>query len=73
MDGGYPDARYVVFYGSVEIIEDSSAWRDEVFRAISIRYHATSEEADRSLIENQDLEQVLLEITPDRIYSQNYN
>lgn len=73
VDGCYPDARYVVIYGTVQIIGDSSAWRDEIVRAISFRYHETRDEAERSLMENQDPDQVLLEITPEKIFSQNYN
>jgi len=73
IDGGYPDARYVVIYGRAEIVEDSPAWRDEIARAISFRYHETREEAERSLIENRDPDQVLLVITPQKIFSQNYN
>jgi len=73
VDGGYPDARYVVFYGSAEIVDQPSGWRQEIERAISVKYHESPEEADRSLIENADPDQILLAITPDRIYSQNYN
>jgi len=73
VDGGYPDARYVVLTGMAEIVDQPSGWREEIERAISLRYHETREEAERSLIENADLDQVLLVITPEKIYSQNYN
>jgi len=56
-----------------EIVDQPSGWREEIERAISLRYHETLEEAERSLIENADPDQVLLVITPEKIYSQNYN
>ena len=73
VDGGYPDARYVVLSGIAEIVDQPSEWGEEIERAISFRYHDTPEEAERSLIENADPDQVLLVITPEKIYSQNYN
>lgn len=73
VDGGYPDARYVVFYGTAEFVDQPSAWREGIERAISVRYHETREEAEISMSENLDPDQVLLVITPQKIYSQNYN
>lgn len=73
VDGGHPDARYVVLYGTAEFVVQRSAWRAGIERAISLRYHETEQEADRSLRENADPEQVLLVITPEKIVGQDYN
>jgi PPOX class probable F420-dependent enzyme len=73
VDGCYPDARYVVCHGRAELLDQPSAWRDGIERAISLRYHETEEEADRSLSENGDPDQVLLVITPEKIVGQDYN
>ena len=73
VDGAYPDARYVVVYGSAEFVEEPSAWRDEIIRAISMRYHESEEEAERSLRESSGPDTVLLVIKPYRMLGMNYN
>ena len=73
VDGAYPDARYVVVYGTVECVEEGSSWRDEIIRAISVRYHETSEEAERSLSDSPGPDSVLLVIKPYKMFGKNYN
>ena len=46
VDGAHPDARFVSIYGTAEIIEEDSPWRDELEWRIMRRYH-DSDEATR--------------------------
>ena len=73
VDGVYPDARYVAIFGTVEIDEGQSPWRSEIERAITYRYHETSEEAERYLRETSGPDSVLLIVSPQKVLSQNYN
>ena len=73
VDGAYPDARYVVIYGMAKFIREASARRDDIVRAIYLRYHETSEEAERSLRENSGSGSVVLVVTPQKIFGQDYN
>jgi len=73
VDGVYPDARYVVIYGTVEIDGEQSAWREGIEKAIAYRYHDSSEEAERYLSEISRDDSVVLAVTPQKILSGNYN
>ena len=73
VDGVYPDARYIAIYGTAEIDGEQSAWRDEIERAITYRYHETKEEAEQYLSEPSDPDAVMLIVTPQKVLSQNYN
>ena len=73
VDGTYPDSRYVVMYGTVEFYREHSAWREEIERAIALRYHETLEQAESYLRETAEPGGVLLIITPQKVLSGNYN
>ena len=73
VDGVYPDARYVVFYGTAEIVAEQSEWRDEIESALAYRYHESSAEAEQYLRETSKTGAVLLLISPQKILSGNYN
>ena len=73
VDGVYPDARYVVYYGTAEIVAEQSEWRDEIESAIAFRYHESSAEAEQYLSETSGPGAVLLVISPLKILSGNYN
>jgi PPOX class probable F420-dependent enzyme len=73
VDGTYPDSRYVVIYGTVEFYREQSAWRDEIDRAIALRYHETVDQAENYLRETSGPGGVLLIITPQKILSGDYN
>ena len=47
VDGAHPDARFVTVYGSAEIVEEDSPWRDELEWRIVRRYHDSDEAARR--------------------------
>ena len=73
VDGVYPDARYVVIYGTAEIVVERSAWRDEIEKAIAYRYHESREEAEQYLRETSRTGAALLVVSPQKILSGNYN
>lgn len=73
VDGTCPDSRYVVIYGTVEFYREQSAWREEIERAIALRYHETVEQAESYLRETAGPGGVLLIITPQKVLSGNYN
>ena len=73
VDGAHPDARYVIFYGTAELVEEPSAWRDEIGKAIARRYHETAEEVERAVHEMAEPGSVLLVLTPGKVISMNYN
>jgi PPOX class probable F420-dependent enzyme len=73
VDGVYPDSRYVVIYGTVEIIGERTAWRDEIENAIAYRYHESRAEAEQYLRETSRTGAVMLVISPHKILSGNYN
>ncbi len=47
VDGAHPDARFVSIYGTAEILEEDSPWRDEFEWRIMRRYHDSDEAARR--------------------------
>jgi len=73
VDGTFPDARYVVLYGTASFIEKSSPGHGEILRAIAERYHASPEEADRYLRDNAEADSVLLVVSPYKVLGLNYN
>ena len=73
VDGVYPDARYVVIYGTAEIVVERSAWRDEIEKAIAYRYHESSAEAEQYLRETSRSGAALLVVSSQKILNGNYN
>jgi PPOX class probable F420-dependent enzyme len=73
VDGGHPDARYVVIHGMVEFFEQPSPWRSRMESAIARRYHDSGEAAANDLDETADADAVLLAITPQKIFGHDYN
>ncbi len=70
IDEGHPNGRAVTVYGTAELIEDESAWRDDVTWRIILRYHET--EADARLYNEtkpNSEPSALLVVTPDKVYS----
>ncbi|NCF26707.1 MAG: TIGR03618 family F420-dependent PPOX class oxidoreductase [Gammaproteobacteria bacterium] len=72
--GESPDARAVMFYGSVELITDDSTWVDEVCWRIVRRYYDSDKEAQSFI----DLAAAggkgsLAIVTPDKVLAQDYN
>lgn len=74
IDAGHPDARYVTIYGTAELIEAESPWRDDLEWRILRRYHETEEQARRYQEETAGQgRSVLVVVTPERIAGRDYN
>ncbi len=70
IDEGHPDGQAVTVYGTAELIEEESSWRDDVTWRITLRYHET--EADARHYDETKPEwgpSALLVVTPDKVYS----
>ncbi len=74
VDGAHPDARFVSIYGTAEILEEDSAWRDALERRIMRRYHDSDEAARRYEAELAGQGQsVLVVVSPEQIMGWDYN
>lgn len=72
--GENPDARGVMIYGTVELILEDSAWRDEIRWRLVRRYYDSDEEA-QSFIDTIPTgeEKALAVVTPDKVIAQDFN
>lgn len=73
VDGGHPDARYVILQGSVRIVEPDEGQQAEMRRRIIYHYHENEDEARRYHESMRDSPSVLLILEPDKIISQDFN
>ena len=74
IDGGHPDARFVTVYGTAEILEDESPWREDLEWRILCRYHDTEAQARRYQQETAgDGPGALVVVTPERVVGRDYN
>ena len=74
VDGAHPDARFVSIYGTAEILEEDSAWRDALEWQIMRRYHDSDEAARRYEAELAGQGQsVLVVVSPEQIMGWDYN
>ncbi len=74
IDGGHPDSRAVMIYGSAELIEADSPWRDQMEWRITRRYYDNDEEARRFREEASEWgPSALIIVTPERTISQDFN
>ncbi len=74
IDAGHPDARAVMIQGTVELIQEQSAWSEDLSWRIHRRYHETEEEA--RLFESQMNSQgpsALVAVSPQRIIGRDFN
>ena len=73
VDGGHPDARYVIFQGQITIIEPDDP-QQEAMRWRIIRHYYTDEAEARRYYESmRNSPSVLLVLEPDKIISQDFN
>jgi PPOX class probable F420-dependent enzyme len=74
IDGGHPDARYVTIHGTAELVEQESAWREDIAWRIVRRYHETEEAARRYQAETAgDGPTALVVVTPGRVVGRDFN
>jgi len=73
VDGGHPEARAVMIYGTAELVKGDQPLRQEMRWRIIRHYHESEEAARRYVNEVEDLPSVLVIVTPQRIISQDFN
>ena len=74
VDGAHPDARFVSIYGTAEILEEDSPWRDELEWRIMRRYHDSDEAARRYETELAGQgPSALVVVSPEQIMGWDYN
>ncbi len=74
VDGAHPDARFVTLYGTAEIVEEESPWRDELEWRILRRYHDSDEAARRYQVELAGQEPgALVVVSPEQLLGWDYN
>jgi PPOX class probable F420-dependent enzyme len=74
IDGGHPDARFVTLYGTAEIVEEASPWREDLAWRIVRRYSDSDEEARSWQAEVAARgPQALVVVTPERMLGRDYN
>jgi PPOX class probable F420-dependent enzyme len=72
--GESPDARAVMFYGTVNLVTKASAWADDISWRVIRRYY-DSDEMTRSYMEEAATagESALAIVTPDKVLAQDFN
>lgn len=73
IDGGHPDARYVIFQGTIMIVEPGDPQQEALRWRIIRRYHEEEADARRYYESLRDSPSVLLVLEPDKIISQDFN
>lgn len=73
VDGGHPDARAVMIYGTAELITGDHPLRREMRWRIIRHYHESEAAALRYLEEIRDLPSALVIVTPRKVISQDFN
>ena len=74
IDGGHSDARAVTIYGTAELVEDQSAWPDDIMFRITRRYVESDVEASELNDEfSSDAADVIVVVTPTKIFARDYN
>jgi PPOX class probable F420-dependent enzyme len=73
IDGGHPDARAVMIYGTVELVEGDDPLRKEMRWRIIRHYHESEDAARHYAQEVEDQPSALIIVTPQRIISQDFN
>ncbi len=70
----HPDARAVVIYGKAVIMEDDSAWREDMHWRITRRYYDSDEAARRYRDEIRAWgRSALIVVEPEKVLGQDYN
>jgi len=73
VDGGHPDARYVIFQGKIQILEPDDPLQETMRWRIIRHYYTDEAEARRYYESMRDFTSVLLVLVPDKISSQDFN
>ena len=72
VDGGHPDARYVILQGTATILEPHDPLQEQMRWRIVRHYYDTEEDAQRYYATIRDSQSVLIVLTPEKISSQDF-
>lgn len=72
IDGGHPDARYVVVYGRASLIEPDAPLQEQTRWRIIRHYYETEAEAQQYYDSIRSSKSVLIVVTPEKILSQDF-
>jgi len=73
IDGGHPDARYVIIQGSATLLETDDPKQEAMRWRIIRHYYETEAEAQQYYAAVRDNASILIVVTPERFTSQNFN
>jgi PPOX class probable F420-dependent enzyme len=74
IDGGHPDARSVVIYGTAEILNATEEAIEEMQRRIARRYMSSDDELESYLDKAAAAgDSILFSVEPEKIIARNYN
>ena len=73
IDGGHPDARYVIIQGTATLAEADDPRQEEMRWRIIRHYYETEAEAQRYYASVRDNASVLLVVTPEKITGQDFS
>lgn len=73
IDGGHPDARYVIIQGLATIVESGAPRQEEMRWQIIQHYHEHEEDARRYYESMRNFASVLIIVTPEKILSQDFS
>ncbi len=73
IDGGHPDARYVIIQGTAILLETSDPRQEAMRWQIIQHYYETEAEAQRYYASVRDTASILIVVTPERVISQDFN
>lgn len=73
IDGGYPDYRTVIVYGTATLIPAGDPRQEAMRWRIIQRYHETEDDARRYYASVRDHASVLIAVTPEKVITQDFN
>jgi len=73
VDGGHPDARYVILQGTITILEPSDPLQEQMRWRIIRHYYESEDEARHYYESMRNSPSVLLVLAPDKLISQDFN
>jgi PPOX class probable F420-dependent enzyme len=73
IDGGHPDARYVIFQGTIKIVEPGAPRQEELRWRIIRHYYEKEADARQYYESMRNSPSVLLILEPDKIISEDFN
>ncbi|MCX6050160.1 MAG: PPOX class F420-dependent oxidoreductase [Chloroflexi bacterium] len=73
IDGGHPDARYVIIQGKATLLETDDPAQEAMRWRIIQHYYETEAEAQRYYASVRERASILIVVTPERIISQDLN